>query len=349
MIRSLAIALAVLSLLLAPSPSRPAAPAAEVPPAVRRWLIPQDWRRDTDGPVLSLGKPGQFDDTHIFAPCVAHEKDSFLLWYSGSRGTVAQRVFRLGLASSRDGKHFEKHADGPVHDFGDGKHSILTPALLRNPDGSVLREDGKLRMWFSATWFAGKTGLHALHESPSTDGIHWSDPSPAQMKHVYAPTILREGKRYRMWYTDVSREPWMIRHADSADGRTWKASPDPVLKVDQKWEKGRLFYPTVVKIDGVYLMWYGSYWAAERNKTALGFAASLDGLSWYKSPHNPVLRPDPRREWESHYTTSQSVLRLPDGSWRIWYAARTKPPFVHKYFAIGTATWSGPDRKARDR
>ncbi|MBM4049587.1 MAG: hypothetical protein FJ279_31210 [Planctomycetes bacterium] len=53
-----------------------------------------------------------------------------------------------------------------------------------------------------------------------------------------------------------------------------------------------------------------------------------------------VFGPEPSRAWESHYTTSQSVLRLPDGSWRLWYASRPKPPFDHKYFAIGTARWA---------
>ena len=77
-------------------------------------------------------------------------------------------------------------------------------------------------------------------------------------------------------------------------------------------------------------------------KTALGMAISTDGVRWQKNPNNPVFRPDESRDWESHYTTSQSIMRLPNGSWRIWYASRTRPPFIHKYFAIGTATWGGP-------
>jgi hypothetical protein len=32
-------------------------------------------------------------------------------------------------------------------------------------------------------------------------------------------------------------------------------------------------------------------------------------------------------------------MLLSDGSWRIWYATRTKPPFTHKYLAVGTARW----------
>ncbi len=314
--------------------------AAAPPPASARWLQPQDWKRDTEGPIIKLGDDGAFDDMHIFAPCVAWEDEQFRLWYCGSRGTVKERVFRLGLATSKDGRVFEKHLDNPVFEFGDGKHSILTPTLLRNADGSLLREDGQMRMWFSATDFSS-SGVHNLHESQSRDGIHWTAPSEPQLSGVYAPTILKDGDVYHMWYTDVAAEPWKFRHAQSADGRNWDVTKEPVLRIGQAWEQGRLFYPTVVKSGDQFLMWYGSYWSEFEGKTAIGFAVSNDGINWYKNPHNPVFRPDPSHDWESHYTTSQSILQLPDGSWRIWYASRKKPPFRNKYFAIGTARWKG--------
>jgi hypothetical protein len=314
------------------------------PDRLDEWLQPQTWQRDTKGPVVELGTPGQFDDTHIFAPCVARVEDRFLLWYCGSRGTVAERVFHLGLTTSEDGRHFAKSAHNPVFKFPDGQHSVLTPTILRNLDGTPQREDGKLRIWFSSTHFAGG-GPHTLHESSSTDGVRWSEPSAALLENVYAPTVIRDGDEYRIWYTDVSSDPWIFRHASSPDGRSWRVTPQPVLVIDQAWERQRLFYPTVLKVDDVYLLWYGSYWSAHSNKTALGFAASTDGLRWHKNPHNPVFKPEPNRAWESHYTTSQSVIRLPDGTWRIWYATRKAPPFVNKYYAIGTARWDNPPNK----
>lgn len=317
--------------------------AEPIPEKVARWLKPQDWQRDVDGPIVSLGSEGEFDDKHIFAPCVAMENGQYQLWYCGSQGAVASRVFQMGLTTSTDGRIFQKIANNPVFAFGDGKHSVLTPTLLRSANGAVLREGGKLRMWFAATDFVSGDGAHTLHESSSENGIQWSSPSAAQLKNIYAPTILKEGDIYRMWFTDVAHEPWSFRYATSADGKTWDVRPDPIMQVEQKWERGRLFYPTVVKADDVFLMWYGSYQSAQPSKTAIGFAASSDGVHWHKNPHNPVLRPDESRPWESHYTTSQSVMRLPDGSWRIWYASRKKPPFVNKYFAIGTARWSGPE------
>ena len=313
-----------------------------VPPRLRKWLHPQEWVRDTKGPILQLGESGEFDDTHMFAPCVAKLDGVYHLWYNGSTGRVADRVFHLGLATSADGRVFRKHRSNPIFRFGDGKHSVLTTTLLRSSDGSPIREDGKLRMWFSSTHFSGGTGHHALYETRSVDGINWQQPSKPLLDHAYAPTILKEANGYQMWYTDVSGDEWVFRSATSSDGRIWKVRPEAVLKPDAKWEKSRIFYPTVLKIDDVYLMWYGSYWSERPNTTAIGFAASLDGYRWHRNSHSPVLRPDPERPWESNYTTSQSVIRNADGSFRIWYASRKKPPFVNKYFAINTATWPGP-------
>lgn len=315
-----------------------------IAPELRNWLSTiQEWRRDTEGPVVTLGEPGAFDDTHIFAPAVIEEDGVYRMWYCGSTGRVAERVFQLGLCTSHDGRVFEHHPRNPVYSFGDDRRSVLTPTLLRGPDGSALREDGQLRMWFSATDFDDGGGLHTLHETRSRDGIQWQPPSDALLNDLYAPTILRVEDGYRMWYTNVGVDPWVISHASSPDGREWTVTPEPVLVVDQTWEQDRLFYPAVLRVDGVYVMWYGSYWSAERNKTALGCAVSTDGLTWHKHSRNPVFRPDTARNWESHYTTSESVLRLPDGSFRIWYASRKAPPFVNKYFAIGTARWSGPE------
>ena len=311
--------------------------------AVARWRGPQDWRRDGTEPALSLGAKGTFDDMHIFAPCVAQENGEYRMWYAGSRGEVARRVFAVGLATSRDGVRFERYAAAPVLSLGDGERSVLTPTLLRNADGSLCREGGRLRMWFSCCDFPSGNPLHTLHESASGDGIAWDDPSGPELENVYAPTVIKEGSAYRMWYSDVSADPWCIRRADSGDGRRWTVAARPALELWQAWERRRLFYPTVVKADGVYLMWYGSYRAdAAEMKTSLGFAVSRDGCEWEKAACNPVFGPDASREWESHFTTSQTVLRDADGTWRMWYATRTRPPFVHKYFAIGAARWHGP-------
>src|SRR5690606_1145934 len=53
----------------------------------------------------------------------------------------------------------------------------------------VLREDGKLRMWFASTDFTDGSGLHTLHETRSADGKwYWkSDTSSDELDgHFFA-------------------------------------------------------------------------------------------------------------------------------------------------------------------
>ena len=85
-----------------------------LPEKVARWLTPQQWTKQRNKPVVSLGKTGDFDDTHIFAPFVGKEGGHYFLWYPGSHGAVADRVFRLGLATSKNGVEFQKTTDNPV-------------------------------------------------------------------------------------------------------------------------------------------------------------------------------------------------------------------------------------------
>jgi fumarate hydratase class I len=57
-------------------------------PQFAKWLKPMDWQRDSDDPVIKIGEKGQFDDQHMFAPCVILMGDEFWLYYAGSQDDV---------------------------------------------------------------------------------------------------------------------------------------------------------------------------------------------------------------------------------------------------------------------
>ncbi len=48
-----------------------------------KWLGRQDWRRDSDGPCISLGAEGEFDDTHVFCPAVIFDGGRYRAGRSG--------------------------------------------------------------------------------------------------------------------------------------------------------------------------------------------------------------------------------------------------------------------------
>ena len=306
-------------------------------------VLPNEWIREESGPALSLGLPGQWDDTHIVSPAVIKQQDQFVMYYIGSRNSVDNRLYGLGRATSLDGVRFTRQPAEPVYLHPDGL-SVLSPAFLRNPDGSVLMENGQFRLWVILQDLTVPGSVGTLHYIQSPDGLNWSPPSPPQLANIYAPTIIKEDGVYHMWYVDNSIGNWVIRYATSDDGEAWNVFPDPVIAVDQAWERrqenfSRVFYPYVVRVDDQYVMWYAAYRADEPVlSTAIGVATSPDGANWTKSEDNPVITPEPDNCWESHYNSSQSVLRLEDGGWRIWYASRKAPPYRNKYFAISTAT-----------
>lgn len=215
--------LAVLTVAL----TSPANAQNAVPPGFAKWLKPMDWQRDSDQPVFTIGEKGEFDDMHILSPSVIYEKGEYWLYYMGSTNDVIakglykpatdltgeqkkkiranehkDRLYKIGLARSKDGIHFTKYEKNPVLSFGDDRRGLLTPNFLRDPDGTVLRENGELVMYFTAADMPGDY-KHIVHRATSEDGIHWSSPSGPLLENAYAPYVMKEGDTYkcgsRMW------------------------------------------------------------------------------------------------------------------------------------------------------
>lgn len=300
----------------------------------------QVWQRDSSAAALELGAPGAFDDQHLFAPCVARMDDRWWMWYSGSRGSVDQRRFSLGLAQSGDGCHFERVSSEPLLQF-NGNRSIVTVSVLRHPDGTLCRENGRLRFWFASCDFPSGDGKHQLHHSSSVDGMDFDQPSAALLEDAYAPCVIFDKGVYRMWFIDTSSCQWWIAAATSSDGLDWQRDPEPVLELDQPWEDLRLNYPWVITYRDVYLLYYSSRLAAARPQaqTGIGCALSYDGVHFEKISDQPLLVPDPRRSWETHYCSTPCVLPDPAGGLRMWYSTRPRPELAHKYFSISTAVY----------
>lgn len=106
-----------------------------------------------------------------------------------------------------------------------------------------------------------------------------------------------------------------------------------VRSAEGKWDDGSVLWPTVIKDGDTLRMWYaGSDDLLGLGTVSLGYAWSLNGLVWHRSPRNPVLTAE--YFWEGRMVVCPVVIR--DGAtFKMWYGANGVPPRV-----IGYATSS---------
>lgn len=297
--------------------------------------------------MLSLGTGDAFDSQNILAPSIVKDGGRYYLFYSGgpsgprNGGDLVR--YQLGLALSEDGDRWTK-TGAPLLPLGDRDDFHVTPALLRDPAGNLLKIDGVWHMVFCGN------RADDIEHATSRDGLTWQkDARNPIYRSAYSPNLVQTGDELRMYHIVKPGKPggphvpWEVHLATGKDFYSLRPHPaNPVLKVSQPWEKGALFYPYVLRENGTWVMFYAAYWTQHpkgKGATAIGVATSLDGVVWTKRADNPVLVPTADSMYDSVYTSSESVIR-DGGRWRMYYAGRVDA--IHKYFSIGQATKKGP-------
>jgi predicted GH43/DUF377 family glycosyl hydrolase len=220
-------------------------------------------RRDFDGarwtvlpePIVDVGPPGSWDETHVLDPATVEVDGAVYLYYSA----VCPRCPRsVCLAVSRDGRRFEKHPGNPVMIGG----------------GPEVVHDGKLfHLFFWREW---KGGGFQLHRAVSADGSSFTEPSPDPILpagpsgswdslSVETPRVFREHGLYYMIYGGSDRYSDYPAHAGLAVSRDlarWtKYEGNPIFSRGGpgSWDEGAIWFTTVERIDGRYRMWYEGY------------------------------------------------------------------------------------------
>jgi predicted GH43/DUF377 family glycosyl hydrolase len=280
------------------------------------------WVKDPGNPVLDVGAPGAWDDSRVVAGPVILESGVYRMWYTGWDGTVNVH-FQVGLATSSDGVNWTREATNPVLALG-------SPGTWDDESvaqAAVIKDGGVYKMWYSGN--DGSVGR--IGYATSTDGISWNkdslnnpvlEPDVGQWDGNFAHmcTVIKDGSTYKMWYSGANdfMTSHRIGYATSTDGITWvKYAGNPVLEPVHAgtWDDVQVWFPYVVKEGSTYRMWYGGY---DGYSTRIGYATSLDGISWQVQDDNPVLDLGGSGEWDE--TSVLSPCLLPPGPyWKMWY------------------------------
>lgn len=279
--------------------------------ACRRHTVspPPEFTAWKNNPILTPGKPGSWDELFVSTSQVIYDNHFFYLFYMGCN---EQARMAVGLATSRDGFHFNKFEGNPVLTPDNTGFDAYTvgPAI-------ILKEDSLWVMYYNCQELAGYTpGTMVARATakqltgPWTRGTaplltagskgEWDDGFI-----IPCSVLMLDDSSYRLYYTggrEISTwDDIYIGMADSKDGFTWKkyndpnttqhpfADSDPVFKAGENagWDKKYVWMANVAKHKNGFRMYYGG---GDGKADAIGYAESSDGIHWQRYHRNPVYK-----------------------------------------------------------
>jgi predicted GH43/DUF377 family glycosyl hydrolase len=152
---------------------------------------------------------------------------------------------------------------------------------------------------------------------------------------IRSSRMILDGDTLKMWYTGVNTQfVGRIGYASSLDGINWTKHPDPVLDIGPagSFDDGWVLCGFVIKEGDTLKMWYQG-WAGGYHENRIGYATSVDGITWTKYAGNPVLDHGAPGTWNSVGVFFPSVIF--DGTtYHMWYGGCDE----NDDFRIGYAT-----------
>jgi len=201
------------------------------------------------------------------------------------------------------------------------------------------------RSFFQQAW---SLAMAETHDAGETWTKHQGNPILTTGKAEWEQgavgfcSVEQTDEGFRMWYLGTNTAQNAVKQvglATSKDGVVWdRSDQNPVIAVrpDFVWEKGAIAVPRVIRDGKLLKVWYCSY--PQNNTYAIGQAASVDGVHWRRSAHNPVLRKS-GTGWDSSMTAYPGVVRVGD-QYLMWYSGNS-----YGGAGIGLATAPAPQGK----
>ena len=282
-----------------------------------------------DGEIFPRsGATSELESVRAFGPSVVEEDDGTLrMWYSGHDGStsrILEAVQRPGGPWERRGVSIDVGLAGESDAYG-----VESPSVAFTPGGYLMA-------------YAGSDGADTrLHMAASSDGRLWK-PLGTFMQREEAdavgathPCLVVTSQRWWLFYSGYDGSEngrrASILAAVSDSGASWDRL-GPVLEPDR--DELAVFEPWVITSQRRFSLFYVS---DDGRRTSIQMATSADGLSWDR---RGIILPGSGNDVDALEERSPCVLRLSDGTLRLWFASRPIGDASVAY-KLSSATFAG--------
>ncbi|HMN30472.1 MAG TPA: family 43 glycosylhydrolase, partial [Caldilineaceae bacterium] len=153
-------------------------------------------------PVLPAGPAGSWDEAGNWAPDIFEQDGRFYCYYTGSDRANNQAI---GLATSTDLFHWEKHPANPVVTPGPWS-DVQVGRDVACRDAMVFHDEVRQRylLYYTATMADGRA---CIGLAESTDLVHWADVGPTYVEEdrsynrLESAYLVPHGGRYYLFYS----------------------------------------------------------------------------------------------------------------------------------------------------
>ena len=267
--------LVFLCVLALPLPSQGQEPLKASSP----WLFTA-WTRDPESPVFAGTGQNTWDrKIRERGYILIDPEGTYHLWYTGYAGDRPPTM-SLGLATSRDGIHWERDPGNPIF------------AESWVEDMCVVPRDG--------TYFMFAEGKNDIaHLLTSTDGRKWTDLGSLDIRNTDGTKIARgpygtpsawfEKDTWYLFYERGDQGVWL---ATSKDLKVWtNRKDDPVIAMGpEPYDKTAVAVNQVIKRDGFYYAFYHANAHKPWKDWTTCVARSRNLVHWEKYSGNPIIQ-----------------------------------------------------------
>jgi hypothetical protein len=232
-------------------------------------------------PVLTTGANGTWDSSAVYSPDVIWNGSTYLMYYTGT-GNGPNQFRQVGLATSSDMIHWQKHQGNPIIVHGPGTYDSFSTRYA-----AVLYDSPIYRMWYTGQSLLNSSKVPSFYigidYATSTDGIHWvkSDANPVyggganwESYFFEHPSVVKVNGTLIM----AGDNGYQIAYVTSQDGIHWGGGGQVLVGPSADgWDNGSVLYPALLVQGSSVMVWY----TGERQTPHEGY---FDGIGLASCP-----------------------------------------------------------------